>query len=153
MRMSRIWILVGAVLVLGGCTSKEEQLRALRMEVNGLIDAQYRAYGGGNLATVVQGEASQGAERLQQRQDVEESGKAAGRELLGMLKNVAGETDRIAFEQQCLSVGAGGRPAILNDKAKEFFARKDVQSACAEAFGKRRKAMALAKELGIPLEP
>jgi hypothetical protein len=153
-RHAPVW--AAAALALGlsvGCSSKEDELRGLRADVSAIFDAQYAAYGGGGLARVVQSSAQKGAADLQQRQDVEADAKATGTELLGMLKGVAGEADRLAFEEQCLAVGRGERPIILNDKAKAFFAQADVKKACAQASDKDRKARALARELGLPQAP
>jgi hypothetical protein len=136
-----------ALGLVAGCTSKEEQLVSLKRDNRAALDNLYARYGGGALAAGLKQESARGIADVN-RQGGE--GKDTAVELLKMFGNAAGEVDRIAFEEQCFSLGRGERPAILNDKARVFFADRANIAACEKVGTRAVKIEALERELGEP---
>lgn len=135
----------------GACTrSKEDQLVAARRERRVIIDKLYEEYGGGALAAEVKKEADRGAAEIAREPPRE--GKDAAVEVMKMMGNAAGEVDRAAFEVQCLTLGEGDRPIIINDKAKQFFSSSATEKQCIEVAQLGRKIAELEKELGVKPE-
>ncbi|MDP2340906.1 MAG: hypothetical protein Q8O67_08115 [Deltaproteobacteria bacterium] len=139
---------VVVVVALSACTSKEEDLFSLRRDNRAALDGLYDGYGGGALAGEVKREMDKGVDEARTHRDPE-----AAVELLKVLGNMATEVDRVAFEEQCLELGRGGRPVILNDKGKAFFARGDVERACAAIAVRAVKIQTLERELGLAVDP
>ena len=108
------------------------------------------ALGGGALAGELQKETARGVAEAQ-RQGGE--GKDTAVELLKVFGSAAGEIDRIAFEEQCLSFGRGERPAVFNDKARAFFAVGGNVDDCEAAATRALKIAALERELGVAPTP
>jgi hypothetical protein len=135
------------LLALAACSgSKEDQLIEARREQRGLLDKLYADYGGGALAAEVKAETKKGEQ--QAAQEPKQDGAQAAIEFLKTVGNAAGEFDRAAFEVQCETLGNGGRPVILNDKAKAYFAQKSVETRCLEVAKVSRKIEGLERELG-----
>jgi hypothetical protein len=59
----------------------------------------------------------------------------------------------VAFEEQCNTLGGGGRPVILNDKAKAYFAGEGIEARCATVAKLSIKIAALERELGDRAPP
>jgi len=140
-------VVVGA-LVGAACQSKEERLFAARRDAQGRLDALYARYGGGDFAGAVRADAKKGEAELKAAPDA-----ASAVELLRMVGAAAGEVDRVAFEEQCASIGRGERPMILNDKAKAFFADPAVASDCGAIAIKLAEVAALEREFGLQQGP
>lgn len=135
-----------------GCTgSKADDLIDARRERRALLDTLYAEYGGGALAKELQTGAQQEQQKLAQQPAQE--GKDAAREFLKTVGNAVGEVDRVAFEEQCDTLGGGSRPVILNDKAKAFFGNKGVEERCAKVAKLSLAIRTLEKELGDSAPP
>ena len=115
---------LGLASFLGACSNDGERLADARAERRAALDAAYESYGGGALAAEVKKEAAREAPNTQD---------AVGRELLATLAGAAGEIDRVAYEEQCLSFGRGERPVVLNEKARAHFADGKALDRCKKA--------------------
>lgn len=139
---------LGSLALSSGCTaSKEDQLVAARRERRVIIDKLYEEYGGGTLAAEVKKETDRGAAEIAREPPRE--GKDAAVEVMKMMGNAAGEVDRAAFEAQCVTLGEGDRPIIINDKAKQFFSSTATERQCIEVVRLGRKITELETELGV----
>lgn len=103
------------------CKSDAERLMEYQRESRDILDTLYTQYGGGDLAHEIKNELGKSKNG---------TGDELERKLTDVVGNLALEMDRDAFELQCKEVGRGERPAILNDKAKAFFARAEVGERC-----------------------
>jgi hypothetical protein len=139
-------------LLIGACSgSKADELIDARRARRDMLDALYSQYGGGALAKELQTGAQSEEQKLAQQPAQE--GKDAARELLKTVGNAVGEVDRVAFEEQCNTLGGGGRPVILNDKAKAFFAGDEAGERCKTVAKLSMKIAALERELGDRAPP
>ena len=124
------------------CSSQQEDLFSLRRDNRAALDGLYASYGGGALAGELKKETDKGI--VEARKHAEPD---AAVELLKVFGNAATEVDRVSFEEQCQELGRGHRPVVFNDKARAFFARPDVERACAAVASRTVKIEALEREL------
>lgn len=97
---------LAAILALGGCKSREEQLIDRRHELRETLDELYESYAG---------EAKDGG---------------AGASVVGRL--VAG-IDRAHFDEYCLAIGRGERPFAISHKLEGFMKDRSHARACRRA--------------------
>lgn len=146
MRLILVVVAVSLGVLVGCPGSKEDQLIDARRDQRALLDKLYAEYGGGALAAEVRAQAQKGEKEVAQQPT--QDGAQAALELLKTVGNAAGEMDKVAFETQCHSLGAGGRPLIFNDKAKAFFAQRSVEERCLQVAKLAASIEALERELG-----
>ena len=84
------------------------------------LDALYGKYGGSDLAEGTKG---------------------------GLFGDAIGEADRARFEESCVELGKGGRPKLMAQKAKDFFAAPETKAACERVVNLENKVAALNREL------
>ena len=118
----------------------------MRRDNRAALDGLYSSYGGGALAGELKKETEKGVDEARRQAE-----PGAAIEFLKVVGNAATEVDRVVFEEQCLQLGRGERPAIFNDKAKAFFGRDQVERSCTAIASRAVKIEALERELGLPV--
>lgn len=104
-----------ALLFLGACeTLSPPSPRELCRRRADVLSQLYAEYGGHPLLTAAQG------------QRVPAGAAGVVDELIG----AATAADESSFDDDCESIGAGGKPDVFASKARTFFARDDVRTRC-----------------------
>ena len=145
-------LLIIALVLAGGCRSKEEQLADARRELTAAEDALFAQYGGSELAAEVDQQARAAAQQAAQAAPGQPSDPLAA--LVGqVVGNAARELDREMFSVDCRRVGHGERVPFVTDKGRAFFTRPETVVACRKVATRADDVAHLEHELGLPPAP